>query len=87
MDRRLRGNEKLLRKWKKIDRAWKEKRSAVETMMQEQKKKEWHLNTLRLAAEAEKENYFGENVKILDVCDGCDNCKNMKECYIVAVAR
>ena len=60
---------------------------AFEKMEREQQLKEWHLNTLRLAAEAEKQNYFGENVKILDVCEGCENCKNSKECYIIAVAK
>ena len=83
----MRGSKKLLRKWDKLNKKWLDKTTAFEIMEREQRMKEWHLNTLRLAAEAEKENYFGENVKILDVCKGCENCKNSKECYIIAVAK
>ena len=67
-------SKRQLRKWEKIDKVFSEKTKEVERLEREQLEKDWMINTLRLAAEAEKEFLFGENVKILDVCSGCVNC-------------
>ena len=83
MERRFRMSKKQLRKWEKIDKVYTEKLEEVKKLERQQLEKDWMINTLRLAAEAEREILFGENVKILDICPGCINCKNEKECYIV----
>ena len=83
MERRFRMSKRQLKKWEKIDKIFNEKTNEVKKLEQEQLEKDWMINTLRLAAEAEKELLFGENVKILEICSGCENCRNEKECYIV----
>ena len=76
-------SKRQLRKWEKIDKVFSDKTNEVKKLEREQLEKDWMINTLRLAAEAEKEFLFGEKIKILKVCSGCENCKNQKECYIV----
>lgn len=83
MERRFRMSKRQLRKWEKIDKIFTEKTEEVKKLERQQLEKDWMINSLRLAAEAEREIVFGENVKILDICPGCNYCKNEKECYIV----
>ena len=87
MDRRSRENKKMQKRYNRLNKVWEEQCEEIEKQQKIQRERECELNSLRLAAEADKAKLFGDNVRILEKCQGCENCKNSGECYIVAVKK
>lgn len=63
------------------------KKAIQENREREIEKNEELINSLKLAADVERELKFGDDIRILSACPGCLNCNNERECYVVEVSK